>query len=370
MTSLHVITFHVPFPPNYGGAVDVYYKLKSLHEAGYKVILHTFLYDGEMKDELNEVCYKVYYYKRKQNILSHLTLNPYIVQSRKNSELLNNLLLDDHPILFEGLHSCYYLTENKLKNRIKYVRTHNVEHDYYHHLYVNSNWGIKKLYYYIESLKLKLYERVLNKADRILAISQSDYSYFKNTYNKKDIRLLRCFFDTSFENDSFGTDRFILYHGNLSVQENITAVLFIINEIIPLLPEDYKIIIAGRNPSSIISKEITKHKNAELISNPDNELLNRLISSARINLLLTFQPTGIKLKLLNTLVNGRGHCVVNKAMISGNDLADLCTVSDTKFEISESIKHLIDVIPSEDCLLNRRQAIFDMGYNDISPIIS
>ena len=27
---IHVISFQVPYPPNYGGAIDVYYKLQSL----------------------------------------------------------------------------------------------------------------------------------------------------------------------------------------------------------------------------------------------------------------------------------------------------------------------------------------------------
>ena len=41
---LHVISFDVPVPANYGGVIDVYYKLKALHLQGVKIHLHCFEY--------------------------------------------------------------------------------------------------------------------------------------------------------------------------------------------------------------------------------------------------------------------------------------------------------------------------------------
>ena len=34
----------MPYPPNYGGVIDVFYKIKSLHAIGIKIILHCFKY--------------------------------------------------------------------------------------------------------------------------------------------------------------------------------------------------------------------------------------------------------------------------------------------------------------------------------------
>ena len=31
---LHFISMDVPFPPNYGGVIDVFYKLKAFHQLG------------------------------------------------------------------------------------------------------------------------------------------------------------------------------------------------------------------------------------------------------------------------------------------------------------------------------------------------
>jgi hypothetical protein len=68
---LHLVAFDVPYPANYGGIVDVLYKLKSLHAAGIKITFHCFFYKGhnQPNDELKKYCDQVFYYKRKQNIL-------------------------------------------------------------------------------------------------------------------------------------------------------------------------------------------------------------------------------------------------------------------------------------------------------------
>ena len=47
---LHIISFTIPYPPNYGGAIDVFYKIKALHSAGVKVHLHCFSYDLNLKN--------------------------------------------------------------------------------------------------------------------------------------------------------------------------------------------------------------------------------------------------------------------------------------------------------------------------------
>ena len=35
---LHVIAFDVPYPANYGGVIDVFYRVKALSEAGVRCI--------------------------------------------------------------------------------------------------------------------------------------------------------------------------------------------------------------------------------------------------------------------------------------------------------------------------------------------
>ena len=92
---LHIVSFDVPFPANYGGVIDVFYKIKSLQREGVGIILHCFQYGRQKSEELESLCEKVYYYKRKMNWLGVFSKTPFIVYSRKNRKLYQNLLKDD-----------------------------------------------------------------------------------------------------------------------------------------------------------------------------------------------------------------------------------------------------------------------------------
>jgi hypothetical protein len=62
--SLHIVSFDIPYPPIYGGIIDVFYKIKALKELGVSIHLHTFIYGKEKQPELENYCEKVHYYKR------------------------------------------------------------------------------------------------------------------------------------------------------------------------------------------------------------------------------------------------------------------------------------------------------------------
>lgn len=124
---------------------------------GYETWLHTFQYDRSRAEQLNEVAARVSYYPRHRSVIRQLSHIPYIVSSRHCSKLLDDLLSDNAPILFEGLHCCAFLSDKRLKDRVKLVRMHNIEHEYYKELFRKtsgwknsttnsklSNWKIRK----------------------------------------------------------------------------------------------------------------------------------------------------------------------------------------------------------------------------------
>ncbi len=319
---LHVIAFNVPYPADYGGVIDVFYRLKALYNEGVKIHLHCFEYGRDGAKVLTDICEEVVYYKRSMSFINQFSKIPYIVKSRSNADLLNDLLKDDYPILFEGLHSCFYLNHPKLENRLKIVRCHNVEHDYYHSLVKNTPVGFLRLYFRLEAWKLKRFEQVLNFANHITAISKSDEEYFQNHYGKTFITP-PCH-QSEEVNIAAGEGKYILYHGNLSVQENDEAARYIVEQIAPYV--GYHFLIAGKNPMPMLQKEVYKADNVQLVSNPDEDQLQQLIYGAHINLLPTFQATGFKLKLLNALFNGR-FCIGTPQLVVGTGLQDFCILA-------------------------------------------
>lgn len=336
---VHIISFNIPYPANYGGVIDVYYKLKALHRQGIKVHLHCFKYDRDGNGKLASVCHKVYYYKRRTGPIGALSLKPYIVASRRSDELLSNLLKDDYPILFEGLHSCYYIDHPALKNRLKIYRESNIEHHYYYNLAKAEKSLLRKGFYYSESLKLKYYQRVLHHANLMLTVSKADTKYLQAHFPDKKIIHLPSFHPSDGFNILTGKGNYALYHGNLSVPENTIAAEFLVREVFSKC--EIPLVVAGLNPPESLRKISENGANVKLIPNPSDEEMFDLIRNAQVNVLVTFQGTGLKLKLLNTLYNGR-HVIVNKTILNGTGLDELCSVKETAETIRESVAELFN----------------------------
>ncbi len=269
---LHIVSFSVPFPANYGGVIDVFYKLKSLSNAGVDITLHCFQYDREPAKELEEFCETVFYYPRKMMGTHLLGFYPFIVGSRSSEELIKNLLMDNAPILFEGLHTCMPILDERLKSRKKLVRSHNIEHDYYSALAKLERNPMKRLYYKSEARKLERFEPLAYKnADVVLGISKKDTDYLTDKY--KNAVHVSAFHGFESVNIPEKTEDFSLYHGNLSVGENNEAAIFLANEVFKGLEQ--KLIIAGNNPSVQLQKVVNKLHPLPLISpNPKSEFSN------------------------------------------------------------------------------------------------
>jgi hypothetical protein len=359
---IHIISFNVPYPPNYGGVIDVFYKIKKLHEAGIKIILHCFIYDRREAKELENYCYKVYYYKRNTGILSAVSVNPYIVQSRNSKELLSNLQKDDYPIVFEGLHSCYYLSHPSLKNRKKIYRESNIEHHYYYHLFKAEKNIFKKLFFIIEAIKLYYFQHKLKYADEILVVSKEDAYYLSEKFPGKEIKFIPSFHAYDRLNFTDVNGNYILYHGNFSVAENALAAKYLIDEVFSKLPQ-FKFILAGLNPSDELKKKAGKFSNIQIVSNPDDAKMQQLIAEAAINNLITFQATGLKLKLLNVLFSGK-HCIVNTNMLAGTDLHKATIIADNAEEMIKAIEKYM-TIPFTKKELTDRETILQEFKNDV-----
>jgi hypothetical protein len=357
---LHIVSFDIPYPPNYGGVIDVYYKLVALKKAGVKVHLHCFEYDRKPAPELNQWCEEVNYYRRKTGMWAALTQRPYIVQSRSSAELIERLTKDDYPILFEGLHSCYYLNDERLKGRKKIYRESNIEHHYYFHLFRAEPNLMKKLYFISASLKLWIYQKVLKHATMMFVVSQSDTDYLQKQFESKRVIYLPSFHS----NDEFsvipGRGDYALYHGKLSVTENYNAAKYLIGKIFAGL--GHKLIIAGLDPPQHLVSLINSHPNVELIANPDDETMKELIQQAQMNVMVTFQATGLKLKLLNTLYQGR-FCVVNPKMVTGTGLDELCHIAEGTEELRSRISEIFE-LEFDLAELEKRKRILMQNYSN------
>jgi hypothetical protein len=337
----------------------MFYKIKALHDAGIKIHLHCFEYGRGESKELNNYCESVIYYKRKRNVsLFNLRL-PFIVSSRINPLLIVNLSKDNFPVLLEGIHCTYYLYNDHLSNRKVFVRLHNVEYEYYHQLCLSTKSIFKKLYYSIESRLLIKYERGIAAKAQLLAINENDKEFYQNIFSAKDVEVLPAFLPNDKVTSKTAKGDFCLYHGNLSVAENEKAVLWLLNVFSGM---DFPFIVAGKNPSEFLKRQIEKIKNAKLIENPSKEKIDELISNAHIHLIPSFNSTGIKIKLLKALFNGR-FVIVNTATVAGTGLEPLCIIAENNDDFKRKIEELMPLSFTEN-EIEKRKEILESIFNN------
>jgi hypothetical protein len=357
---LHIISFDIPFPANYGGVIDVFFKIVALKAQGVQIILHNFEY-GDRKPNLilEPYCAEVHYYPRQRSIWNVFAAKPFIVATRNHPNLLKRLRQDNYPILFEGLHSCFYLNHFINCDRQFMIRMHNVEWQYYQNLCDLEINYLKKIFFKIESFKLKRFEKqVLQQGSTILTISPNDDTYFKKVHG--NTRLILPFHGHQRVTTATGVGDGALFHGKLSVSDNANAALYLIENVFS--KTEMPFIIAGQNPPKLLIDKAKQFKNIQIIENPDDKTMMDLIQNAHIQILLSFQTAGLKLKLLNALFGGR-HCIVNAPMIQNTGLESLCHLADTPEKMLKCLFELKNE-PFSASMIEKRRVILENRFSD------
>ena len=353
---MHIVALDVPYPPNYGAAIDMYFRVKCLHELGIEISLHCFEYGRGRPKQLEEICDEVFYYPRKSPLQCLFSSEPYIVHSRRNKLLFERIFADDSPVLLEGTHTCACLTDPMHQGKKIFVRMHNIEEDYYRHLANAAPLGYIRSYYAMEAKRLKKFEPILSEAACLFSVSEKDHKDLSARF--KRVEYLPPFIYNDIVECQTGKGDYALYHGNLQVEENLKAARFLLEEVFNKL--DLKLVIAGKGATDL--RQRYNRQNFRFVESPSGEELSELMRNAHVNVLPTFQSTGIKHKLINALFQGR-YCVVNPPMVDGNGLDKLCIVVNSAEEMRSIVTDLFQKdFPAEE--VTRRKMVLEQIYSN------
>jgi hypothetical protein len=297
---LHIVTFGVPFPARYGGAIDVWNRIQALYKLGVKINLHCFLYGNfRPQPELQKVSEQVHYYPRVVWPALLSKGQPYIVTSRKSQPLLKRLSENHQPILFEGIHTTGFvplLTERKLL-----LRSHNIEHEYYNEL-ASQSTGVKSLLFRREALCLRDYESTTARSmDVVFAISPKDQLWFEA--RRANSLFLPPFHGSHHVDIQSGRGQYLLYQGDLSLEINQNALI----DLMEKLPSDpiYPVVAAGRSGDKSFEEKLARFPNLRREADVSQEKMTQLIQQAQIILIHSLHLSGMKLKIFPALYHGR-----------------------------------------------------------------
>lgn len=298
--NLHIVTFAVPYPANYGGAIDAWNRIVALSRLGVQIKLHCFLYRNfRSQSVIREYVREVHYYPRVVWPALFAKGQPYVVTSRKCRHLLKRLQADNDPILFDGIQATGYHAD--LPGRVRMLRAHNIEHEYYGQL-AEEGTGVKSLVYKREALCLHEYETAIAKSfDAVFAISPHDYQWYQQ--QGATAILMPPFHGLSKIDIKPGQGDYMLYQGDLSIEINQAALLDLLKQ----LPEDnpLPIVVAGRSGSKTFESILAEKDNIQRKADVTDSEMIEWVRNAQMTIIHSLHLAGMKLKLFTALYHGR-----------------------------------------------------------------
>ncbi len=341
---LHIVSFDNPYPPVYGGVIDVFYKVSAL-SAHFDIYLHCFVdYDQQPANELKSLVKQVYFYRRhkKRNFLKLFSKIPFAAVSRYNLQMANIIQSVDAPILFEGLQTTYLLKKHDFSARKLLLRLHNLESNYFAGSHQSETNPIKKWLYASEAKKYKSYEQIIGRFDSVLTLSVAETKFVQTHFG--NAAYIPVFHGNDHVADLSHFGKYALYHGDLRLPDNKRAVRFLV-EVFAEIP-DYPLVIASGSGKDFVEELVKTHPNTSYAQIQNQQHLDALLHDAHLNVMLSFQESGTKLKLVNALHKSR-FCIINRNMVDDQDLQGLCEIAETKSEFIAAVNRLKSVPYSE-----------------------
>lgn len=361
---LHIVCLDVPWPADYGGAIDMMNRIMMLKKLDIGIHLHYFSYNERgTPNELNQFCESINVYERETGRKGFSLNTPYIISSRCNKQLAANLQKDNYPILLEGIHCTGILEGLDTSARKIVVRMHNEESVYYKELARSATGMLKKLYFYNESRLLKKYNEKLPDDCLYACVSENDIRVLKDQYSLSKVEFLPTFPAWQKVTGEEGVGSLCLYHGNLSVPENEEAALWLISKVFTKIRVPF--VVAGKKPSKRLLQMGHLCQHTCLVADPTETEMNDLIRKAHINVLPCFNKniTGIRLKLLHALYQGR-HCVVNDPMVAGTGLEPTCHIAADANAFASIIAQLYHQPFAEEEIRLRKRLLYGVYDNE------
>jgi glycosyltransferase involved in cell wall biosynthesis len=361
ISPVHIVCLDAPAPPDYGGAIDMFFKIKELAKS-CEVILHYFNYNKKRGIQgLETYCREIHSYERKTILQSFPFRTPYIINSRINNLLIDRLNKDVYPVLLEGIHCCGIIPYLS-KHRKIVARMHNDEAEYYQKLAATEKNIFKKLYHLNEARLLEKYQRHLHDNIPLACVSHSDIEVFRKKYNKRHSYYIPSFTPWQQLIPLEGAGNYCLYHGNIGVSENRKMAEWLIKNVFAGSGISFR--IAGKTAK--VLSDFSKYDNIHLHSDPSDEDLDDLIRNAHVNILPSLNNTGLKLKMLHALFMGR-HCITNDAGVDGTDLRAAVNIANTAEEYRSAIAELF-ATPFTNAMAVQRQPLLDIYSNEKNAI--
>lgn len=318
---LTIVAMEIPYPPNHGGRVDIWRRIKALKHVGVKLQLVCWTHqlptpeERQVIDAYVEDFYPIVYgsglgrsLRRAVDLLSYpLDVTSRIVRGQEWRDLLNRVQqFSPDVIMADHIHSCVVGQPlSKALNRPLTVRSHDIEHLHYGY-WMKSSKGMAKFKRRLSLNHLKAYEfSMLRQSARFYDISLDDLNFWR-AQGLENGQFLPPVIDIE------GPERQeplqsevelpqevydVVFLGNLRTDNNVAGVLWFLSEVLPLLQiklPEIKVLIAGSSPTKDILTTCEQTPGVTLKANPVSAAATYQSGKVLINPVATGSGTSIK----------------------------------------------------------------------------
>jgi len=302
-----VVSGFIPSPPIFGGAIDVWERIKGLTSLGHEVDLVVTEKVNPTQKQINEIALHTrhFFFTRRKNQIHQLFSElPLQFLSRKGLASIDINQTYDLVILESEF--CWGITLNKsisYKNIV--VRVHNIESHYFKMLGKSSNSLRQKIYYKLETSKIKhLSALVFDKADKLWFISKDDLSAV-NLLNKSVFMPFPINDEIVVPTEKVENN--VVFMGSLFMQNNTFGLDWYLKNIHPLLiteVPDYHFYIVGslKEEDKEIQEKYSHLPQVTFVVNAP--CLKQYYQKAKVFVNPMFHGSGVKVKSVNALING------------------------------------------------------------------
>ena len=210
----------------------------------------------------------------------------------------------------------------------------------------------------MEAARTEKAEKDLNHFTGLFVLSEKDAAYFSNS--NENVLLLPVFHQDNGIEEPEDLGNYILFHGNLSISENAVTASWLAHVIAPKF-WDFNFVIAGKDPSKKLLKQLDE-QNVRCVANPSQSQMDTLIRDSQIIILRTEVPSGIKLKLVDSLAKGR-HVIADSNTVLSSGLQSLVHEANSNDEVIKLIRNLMHKMPDPQ-MVYERSKIFSQLLNN------
>ncbi|MFM8592517.1 MAG: glycosyltransferase [Sphingomonadales bacterium] len=333
--TIHIVCPEAPWPLTSGSRIDMFYRIRCLHDAGLTILLHYFsASEGLHPTELNPYCKAIYIYPLEKGRSRQW---PESIRLRSHPALLARLQEDHHPILLEGLSCCGHLTALCGSQRKILVRIQQLRHRHLQEKGTQTRNPLLWLRWFIERKKLLHIKRHLPAGVRYACSNEEQATYYREKLGMPDTVVLPVFSPYTEVRAKEGVGSFCLFQGDLSEKETEKMLVWLLTKVFSRVSIPF--VIAGHHPSSRIEKLVHLYQHTCLVANPGEAELDDLIQKAQTNVLPSSVSAGTSLRLLHALALGK-HCICNAKALKNSTLKEACYSAETATGIASLITQL------------------------------